>query len=92
MTQYIHGGGKEYLEEAAVFWPRSTFPHFDIPTAGRLYRKDAPWERSEALVLEPTGREDKPRASVPTRDIACIDHILSIRRQKQAERESAWLK
>ena len=83
-----------YLHNDSRFWPRATFSNWRLPNAGHLYRKDAPWERSEPLVLEPTGREGMPPASIPIRmrDVMATDHALSIRRQKQAERESAWLK
>ena len=46
-----------YLNADSRFWPRATFPNWKLPLAGHLYRKDAPWERPDPLVLAPTGNE-----------------------------------
>ena len=67
-------------------------PELEAPSCWTFVQEGWPWERSEPLVLEPTGKERTPPASVPMRDVMAIDHAVSIRRQKQAERESAWLK
>jgi hypothetical protein len=48
-----------YLNRDSRFWPRATFPNWKLPLAGHLYRKDAPWERPDPLVLPPTGDEGR---------------------------------